>query len=718
MLEVVRVRCADPDPAGPGLKLERPGAAIDGRVALRHQPIHPGSCVLVEDRGVFAEVSSFSAGCFIFPTLLNGSEQTILSRWDGAAQSGWRLWLDGEGRLAMSVGISGECRTVRTSRPLLPREWAFVGASVDLAAGRIQVVQECLSLQGGRDRSAAAEGSGPGQACWTGSIPIVIAAHASGRPAPKAETAAHFNGKIDRPRLYAAPLPSAGLRALVEGVVVNAGDSRLLAAWDFSEATRTETVLDRSANQLHGTLRHLPIRAVTGANWDGRTHAWTEAPWQYGAIHFHADDVADAGWSPDLRLRVPEDWRPGFYALRLTARSPECRPVECYVPFFLRARHDRATARLVVVAPTATYLAYANSALRIDQVHVETQFESLIVLGNDDLYLSAHRELGMSTYDMHADGSGACYSSAARPLINMRPRGNTFNYVNDTHLLDWLEEKGIPYDLLTDEDLHREGKRALQRYAVAITMTHPEYVSREMIEALEAYQSGGGRHMYLGGNGFYWRIAFHPTRPSTIEVRRGVAGTRTWEGEAGENNLSFTGEPSGLWRNNGRPPQRLVGIGFDAQVFDQSWPYRRQPGAADPRVAFVFQGVGEDEAIGDFGLRLGGAAGLEVDRVDPTQGSPPDLITLATAECLSPGSLLTPEEIYITHRGLTGDQNRRVRADMVFFPTVRGGAVFATGSIAWCCSLSHNDYTNNVSRITENVLQRFLHPAPFDGFEP
>jgi N,N-dimethylformamidase len=55
-----------------------------------------------------------------------------------------------------------------------------------------------------------------------------------------------------------------------------------------------------------------------------------------------------------------------------------------------------------------------------------------------------------------------------------------------------------------------------------------------------------------------------------------------------------------------------------------------------------------------------------------------------------------------------------VRADIVFFETSAGGAVFATGSIAWCCALSHNGYDNNVSRLTGNVLRRFLDPKPFD----
>jgi N,N-dimethylformamidase len=43
----------------------------------------------------------------------------------------------------------------------------------------------------------------------------------------------------------------------------------------------------------------------------------------------------------------------------------------------------------------------------------------------------------------------------------------------------------------------------------------------------------------------------------------------------------------------------------------------------------------------------------------------------------------------------------------VYFDTVAGGAVFSTGSITFCGSLSYNNYDNNVSRMLENVLRRF-----------
>ena len=59
-----------------------------------------------------------------------------------------------------------------------------------------------------------------------------------------------------------------------------------------------------------------------------------------------------------------------------------------------------------------------------------------------------------------------------------------------------------------------------------------------------------------------------------------------------------------------------------------------------------------------------------------------------------------------------GSQHDLVKGDMAYFETPNGGAVFSTGSISYCGSLSHNNYDNNVSRITGNVLRRFLDERP------
>src|SRR4030095_10043738 len=102
------------------------------------------------------------------------------------------------------------------------------------------------------------------------------------------------------------------------------------------------------------------------------------------------------------------------------------------------------------------------------------------------------------------------------------------------------------------------------------------------------------------------------------------------------------GELGGLWRRIGRPPNRLVGVGFAAQGFSSARGYTQQAGALDPRAAFVFEGVASQE-IGLHG-RLGGAAGEELDRCEPRLGSPPHALVLASAHRFGPDMIKTKEE--------------------------------------------------------------------------
>jgi len=184
--------------------------------------------------------------------------------------------------------------------------------------------------------------------------------------------------------------------------------------------------------------------------------------------------------------------------------------------------------------------------------------------------------------------------------------------------------------------------------------------------------------------------------------------------EPGEYYHSFSGEYGGLWRRQGRPPQMILGTGFTAQGFDISAAYHRLPDSLDPRAAFIFKGIGKDEVIGDFGLIGGGAAGLEIDRADEKLGTPPHTLVLATSQGgHTDVYLVVCEELLATVPGLGGTENELVRADMVFYETPHAGAVWSSSSIAWAGSLSHNNYDNNVARVTNNVLKRFLNPAPF-----
>ena len=138
------------------------------------------------------------------------------------------------------------------------------------------------------------------------------------------------------------------------------------------------------------------------------------------------------------------------------------------------------------------------------------------------------------------------------------------------------------------------------------------------------------------------------------------------------------------------------------------------PDATDQRLAWIMEGIDSDEIIGDFGLVNNGAAGLEIDRIDYAQGTPPNTMLLACSFGHNENALLVPEEQYFVYPGISGRDNPLVRSDIVYFTTRNGGAVFSSSSMAWCGSLSHNNYENNVGRMTENVLRRFATPGAID----
>ena len=278
----------------------------------------------------------------------------------------------------------------------------------------------------------------------------------------------------------------------------------------------------------------------------------------------------------------------------------------------------------------------------------------------------------------------------------------------------WLEANGLGFDVATDEDLHRDGLERLAPYRVVLTGTHPEYWTEAMLDAAEAYLAQGGRFVYLGGNGFYWVTSFDPERPHVIEVRRSN-GSRAWSARPGEYRHSTTGEIGGLWRERGRAPQRLAGVGFAGQGAGRGQPYRRTAAAADPRAAWIFEGVA-DEVFGDEGLVVDGAAGFEIDRADVALGTPPHALVVATATGFSDRYQHAIEEVAMSNSRQGGTIEPRVRADLTFFETPDGGAVFSVGSIAYAGALfaTRADGSEGpISRITRNVLTRFLDPEPF-----
>ena len=370
--------------------------------------------------------------------------------------------------------------------------------------------------------------------------------------------------------------------------------------------------------------------------------------------------------------------------------------------------------------PTASYLAYANEKLSFDAQIIQPMTGQPPIITDIDIETYEHRDFGLSTYDSYVDGAGVSFSSYKRPIVNMRPKYRIssmnipWQFPADLSIVGWLEARGYDYDIVTDEDLHREGLDAIKPYRCVMSGTHPEYVSEKMLDAQEDFVAEGGRLIYMGGNGYYWCVGFYDDEPWCMEVRKLDAGMRAWAAKPGEHYLQTTGEKSGLWRTRGRAPQKLTGVGFISEGFETCAPFRRMPDSYHRTVSWITEGI-EGEIIGDEGLAYGGAAGIELDRYDLSLGTPPHTRIIASSGGHSDNYVLVTEELLYAYAGLVGSLDYRIRADVTYFSAPNDGAVFSTGSIAFGSALPANDYRNNASTMLGNVVDAFIKEGRLPG---
>lgn len=676
--DLVRIRCADPNPAGPGLRIE--DTAPLGTFEAVFQPIRIGSCGIVTLNEPVALPDPCTLVVRVQPRLLDGSAQTVLDL------NGLRL-LAGPAGAALLPGDE----VCAVAAPMVEGRWYELRCL--FRDGRVELRQQPLQPNWGVPDTGTSSG-----ACTPTALQhLVFGARAAGDG-----WADVMDGRLEDPAI----LP--GWHDQPEPITLT--EDTVLAWWDFSIGIDGHGFTDRGPHRWDGAFRNLPTRGVRGSHWSGAETSWRHAPRDYAAVHIHADDLYDCEWAPSLRVKIPDGLPSGVYGVRL-----RCAGAEDTIPLWVLPPRFQRGADIAFLASTFTYQAYANHV----RFNVDTSYRARrAAWGAYPHNPEEHPDYGASTYNRHPDNTGQALSSRRRPILTIRPGFLTFDdprgsglrhFPADSHLTDWLEGCGFAYDVITDHDLHDEGAALLQGYRVVITGSHPEYHTTETLDALQDWTATGGRLMYMGGNGFYWRIGVNPAVPDVIEVRRAEGGIRAWAAEPCESHHQLDGAYGGLWRRNGRPPQLLVGVGFSAQGLFEGSHYRRH--TRDPAYDWVFEGVAGD-AFGAEGLSGGGAAGFELDRADHRLGSPPNTVVLARSEGHQAHFVPVPEELLNHVRTVSGEPAADlIRADMVLFETRDGGAVFSTGSITWCGSLPIRAYDNDVSRITANVLRRFLRPG-------
>ena len=728
--QLVRIIHGDEHPNGPGYMDEEIESDLNGKWDVKKQFTQLGSYLRVNDpNNLLAIDGDFTVFGYINPSTPNtGAHQWLFCRWDNKTNKGYGIGINKDGYLELVVGNGKEVDYLYSELPLVKKVWYFVGATFNYKTGEATLYQEGVvnrynSLLGKvvpYDYRSHTKTTFRFKQVNDPQTPFIIAGAIDDHEIRGKFVSGTYAGKIDRHGVCNKVLSKEELDKICSGEFPD--KNSLVAYWDTTEG-HTENgisndVIDTGPNKLNSTGFNHPVRCMTGWNWSGKNDCFRLSPKEYGGIDFHPDAITDAGWDVAKTFTLPESLKSGVYAFRLRAGNGKGLGEE-YIVFFVRAKKPKA--KICFLVPTASYLAYANEKLSFEAQIIQPMTGQPPTITDIDVEQYKNPEFGLSTYDSFADGAGVCFTSYKRPILNMRPKyrtsgmGITWQLPADLSIIGWLEHHyKDAYEIVTDEDLHKEGLDAIKPYNCVISGTHPEYTSEKMLDAMEDFVAEGGRFIYMGGNGFYWVVGFYDDQPWCMEVRKLDAGMRAWAAKPGEYYMQTTGERGGLWRMRGRAPQKFSGVGFIAEGFDTAEPYRKMPDAWHRTVSWITEGV-EGEIFGDHGLAYGGAAGIELDRYDLSLGTPPHTKIVASSGGHSDNYVLVTEELLYAYAGLVGSLDYRIRADMTYFTAPNDGAVFCTGSIGYGQALPSNNFSNSASTVLKNVVDAFAKEGKLPG---
>jgi N,N-dimethylformamidase len=708
-------------------KVEPVKSSFDGKIDLIKQELHLGSYVNIDNISKLDKYDDFTIGGYFYPTFLPSEyvfpetidpfsppsvdialsleKQTLFSRMNVDEKLGWALQLDKGGQLIFVQGNGKEIKNYPTDITIKTWDWSYIALGVESKKKSVTIHLMETPWSAG-DQFVAQKTSVTIQIEneFSQSETLRIAALSSkeiedGRTFAKPTDV--FTGRIQDIRFFNKQLSDTNLEELKNKNLTKELLKSQISYWNFSKGIGTGNVFDDGKLGLNGKVVNVPERAVRGIFWDKQSVNWQDDIEGYNAIHFFADDLADAEWKTSFSYRIPESLKSGIYAAKITQDG-----FDEYITFFVAAPKNKPTAKIALWMSDFNYLAYSNISIG---VYAENNYPGHSWNKSDAAFLENNKPFATGgVYNKHVDGSYYSYATRLKPDLGMKPNGIlAYNFVADTHISSFLEAMKYEYNIITDEIIHEEGIELLSKYPVVISSTHPEYPSAKIYDAMQEYTNDGGRFMYIGANGFFWNTDLHPTNKNIFESRNFAA--------LGERYLE-SGIRGGLTVEVGKIPWSAFGVHTSGMVFTGSSPYKKTKDAENPRAKWMFNGTIEGDTFGQYGIDQvrGGAAGFEVDAADYTRGTPRNALILAEGNSFEG----TVEDIVVSQLPLAifyhpSEAESIIKASMTFFETPNGGAVFTTGSITWISSTLENNYQNDVAIITKNIIDRFLDPTPF-----
>jgi hypothetical protein len=384
------------------------------------------------------------------------------------------------------------------------------------------------------------------------------------------------------------------------------------------------------------------------------------------------EDASSHGcnWPVAHKLRIPDDWRSGYYEVRMKVEDKggkyvqrNRRTAESTLFFVVRSANPGRDTHILLQLATNTYNAYNN-------------------WGGSSLY-AYHGRAGLQGHRVSFD----------------RPPNSLF-YRWEYDFVKWAEQNGYTIDYAVNSDLEFHPE-ILQHYLLVLSVGHDEYWSAPMRDHLEAFIGQGGNVAFFSGNSVCWQVRSEDEGRALTCWKQAYHSDPVYQ--TGTYDLLST-----LWSHHlvNRPENQLTGVGFlyggyhlsHGQFMEGSGAFTtHRPGH------WLFEGTDLKQ-----GMEFGGKhtiAGYECDgcefRIEnglpvPTHrdGTPDSFVILATAP-----ARWHPDDAEWYEKWETGRTGAAVMGTYT-----RGGTVVTTGTTDWAHGLRGGDPV--VERITRNVLDR------------
>ncbi len=432
-----------------------------------------------------------------------------------------------------------------------------------------------------------------------------------------------------------------------------------------------------------------------------------------GAAHPVPADVAErgCGWPVALEIAVGDDWRSGFYLVRLTAADG----TRAQAFFVVRAREPGTT---LLVLSTSTYAAYND-------------------WGGPSYYTGGHvvsleRPLPQGFLERDAPHRFRAARAGDLPPEEVAAelqKGTSFWVVAagwsawELLFVRWAEAQGLELDYAVSADLETV-PGLLDPYRLYVSVGHDEYWSAGMRDAVEGFVDRGGCAAFFSGNTSFWQIRYEDDYRRQVAYKTHIEQDPVW----GTDRVRAL---STMWCDPviGRPENEMTGVSFSRGGYAhlENAPYGSggysvwRPGhwvfaGTDLRLGDV---VGAEPVVVGYecdGCELALENGLPV--ATGRDGTPPGFEVLATGPAHlwetheRAGALPGGEvgELNWAAQRLAGADTPENRARFAHGYAVMGsftrgrGAVFTTGCTDWAFGLGDPV----VCRITRNVFDRFL----------